>query len=377
MAEKPTLKELKKYSKKLNDQDLLDDPIDLDGEYDDIQQEFIEAMEECEDEGVLAKVKKPIIKFYNGLVDFIENSQSGDDNGEDGDDFDRDELEEELEDMKLKDLKAYVSDNDLDIDTKITTKTKDEAIEEILDAMEAKAEGGDGGTSGDEAEDDNGVADLEETLSEMSVKELRAYAKENGYDVKVTKKTFDDAVEAIVALAEKEGDDNGDADEDGDDFDRDEMEETLEEMDYKALKAFIKENGLQPETKLKKKTFDDDQEDIIEEILDELEERAEEGDDKPAGKAKAPETKKDAPKKGAPQRKKGVAIGDVVAQAYAEIKEKGKAFTPEDVAKKAAAIREDAGEVPSLPSCRSYSKMVAGALQAMEIVTEKKGKLSF
>jgi hypothetical protein len=36
--------------------------------------------------------------------------------------------------------------------------------------------------------------------------------------VKVTKKTFDDAVEAIVALAEKEGDDAGDADEDGDDF---------------------------------------------------------------------------------------------------------------------------------------------------------------
>jgi low affinity Fe/Cu permease len=87
-------------------------------------------------------------------------------------------------------------------------------------------------------------------------------------------------------------------------FDRDDMEEKLEEMSYKELKAFIKENGLQPETKLKKKTFDDDQEDIIEEILDELEERAEEGDDKPAGKAKAPETKKDAPKKGAPQRKK-------------------------------------------------------------------------
>ena len=52
------------------------------------------------------------------------------------------------------------------------------------------------------------------------------------------------------------------------DFDRDDLEEELVDMDYKDLKAFVKDNEIETETPIKKKTFDDDQEDIIEEILD-------------------------------------------------------------------------------------------------------------
>ena len=62
---------------------------------------------------------------------------------------------------------------------------------------------------------------------------------------------------------------------DADEFDADELEEKLEDMDYKETKDFIKENGIEIDTKVKKKTFDDDQDDIVEEIVEAMKKKFE------------------------------------------------------------------------------------------------------
>jgi len=265
-----TLKNLVKFSKKLNDLELTDEAIEVDGDdQEELMEDFIQAIEEIDDEGQVDEIDQKILDFYEKVLAVSEGKSSDKEKDEKSEDFDRDELEEELETMTAKELKAFVKENDLEIKTKISKKTLEDAIEEILDTMEAKGSG----PSEDKNENDDDEKDVE--------------------------------------------------------FDRDELEEILEDLDYKKTKAFIKENDLEIETKLKKKTFEDDQEDIMEEILDAMEEAAKEKNKK--------DTKKD--KKGGKEKDgdlpKGMRKNSLPAKLYEEIRDNGP-ITVMELAKVAA-----------------------------------------
>lgn len=55
---------------------------------------------------------------------------------------------------------------------------------------------------------------------------------------------------------------------DSDEFDTDELEDKLDDLSYKEMKDFIKENELEIKTKVKKKTFEDKQDKIVEEVVE-------------------------------------------------------------------------------------------------------------
>lgn len=91
-----------------------------------------------------------------------------------------------------------------------------------------------------------------------------------------------------VAKSRVSGDDSkkakGDDDPAKDGFDRDELEDELKEMDYRGAKKFVEENELDVEVDRKEW---EDPDDIIEEILDAMEEKAEAGAKKGNSKTKA------------------------------------------------------------------------------------------
>lgn len=134
------LKELLKMAKELNDLELTEDPIDIDEDDGDaLKEEFISAIEEIDDDGKIDDVDEDIISFYENLID----PDAGKDEGDEGNgdtDFDADELREELDDFDVKEMKKYIKDNDLEIDTKVKTSSLEDVIEEVVEAMEELAE---------------------------------------------------------------------------------------------------------------------------------------------------------------------------------------------------------------------------------------------
>lgn len=196
------------------------------GDPEDLLEDFITAIEKIDDDGKISKVKDPILDYYEQFI-----PEDGDDGGkdDDGGDFDADELTEELEDMSLKEVKAFIEENDLDI--KVTKKTLEDKIDDIVEAMEEKAEGGD---DGDDEPEDFDIEKFEEELDEMSLKEVKALVKEHDLDVgRVTKKNLEDKLEDIVeAMEEKmEGDGDSGGEKDLEDMDKDELLEYAEEND--------------------------------------------------------------------------------------------------------------------------------------------------
>ena len=247
--------------------------IKVKGDVEDLQEDFISAIEDIDDNGKIDDVPEAVIDFYEGLIDDEDDDdekadkgkkkkgkgkkskskkdddedEDDDDEDEDDDDDDEDEdadededgdedLEEELEDMTLKELKAYVKDNDIEVDGKITKKTRDAVIKQILAAAEADDDE-------DEDEDDEDEIDL----SELSLKELKAKAKELGYKGKVTKKTRDDVEEALEELME-----GGSDDEDDDDDDDEADEFDLDEADVEEIVEYCADNGIKLTKKQKK-----------------------------------------------------------------------------------------------------------------------------
>ena len=126
-------KELGSFIKKLNKLKLAD-KIGTRGDVGEMQEEFISAIEEIDDAGKADKVDKEIIDYYEGLLEEGEPEKEPEKDGKDGEDeVDLDELKEELEDMSFKELKAYIEEEDLELETKITKKKVDDIIEEILE----------------------------------------------------------------------------------------------------------------------------------------------------------------------------------------------------------------------------------------------------
>jgi len=303
-------KELKKHVKALNR--LLKKKINIKSDVEDLLEDFMSAIEKMDDDGKLGKIPDEILDFYEDQVP--DTKKKADDDDDDADDFDADELTEELEEMSLKEVKAFVKKNDLGI--KVTKKNLDEKIEEIVEAMEEKS------SDGEEEEEDDDEADagefdadeLTEELEEMSLKELKAFIKENDLGIKVTKKNMEDKVEEIVeAMEEKSGaeeDDDDDADDEAEEFDADALTEELEDMSLKEVKAFVKENNLK--IKVTKKNLDDK----IEEIVEAMEEKSgdEDEDEKKGKKGKGKD-------KGGDDYPKGMRRDSIPARIYDAIRE--------------------------------------------------------
>ena len=137
---KKGMKELLKMAKELNDLELTEDPIDVDEDDEDaLKEEFISAIEEIDDDGKVDDVDEDIIDFYEALID---TGGKGKDKKEKEttEEFDADECREEVEDFDVKEMKAYIEENELDIDTKVKKSTLEEVVDEVVEAMEEKAE---------------------------------------------------------------------------------------------------------------------------------------------------------------------------------------------------------------------------------------------
>lgn len=65
--------------------------------------------------------------------------------------------------------------------------------------------------------------------------------------------------------------------------DDDDLEDTLEEMEYKEFKKYVKDNELELKTELKKKTFDDNKDDLVEEVVKLMSKSDDEGGDSDDG----------------------------------------------------------------------------------------------
>ncbi|MGD9156868.1 MAG: hypothetical protein PVG39_00540 [Desulfobacteraceae bacterium] len=271
MAKKVTLEELKKNAKALNKLELTDESVDTDtDDSEELAEDFMNAMEEIDDDGKTDEVDKKIIKFYVRVMDQFDGESKGEAGGDD--------LRDELEDMEIKEVRAYIKENDLEIKTKVTKKNLSKVIDEIM-KLSSKSGNAKGGTKdAKSAAGDFDRDELEETLTDMEYKEVKAYIKDNGLDIDMPKKKAwedesEDIIEEILDAMEEKAK-SGDAGDAGGKFDRDTLEEELGDMEYKEVKAFVKENGLEVDLP-KKKDWEDESEDAIEEILDAMEEKAE------------------------------------------------------------------------------------------------------
>ena len=174
-----------------------------------------------------------------------------------------DEDEVDLESMSLKELKALAKENGIKVNPKIDKDTLIEELSEVLYGDDEDADTDEDDDEADEADEDaDDEADEDDIdLESMSLGELRKLAKQNS--IKYTPKTKKE--ELIEWLEEAL------ADESDEDADEDEDEIDLESMSLKELKAFAKENGIKVTPKMKK----DDIIEAIEELMaDEADEDA-------------------------------------------------------------------------------------------------------
>jgi hypothetical protein len=132
---KENKKELVKFVKKLNKLELVDE-VEVDGDFDEIKEGFISAIEEIDDDGQIDEVDDKIVTYYESFIE----DQPEEEGEEKTEEKESDELKEELDEMNAKELKAFVEENDLDIDCKISKKNLEEAVDEILEAMAEKDE---------------------------------------------------------------------------------------------------------------------------------------------------------------------------------------------------------------------------------------------
>ncbi len=133
---------LVKHAKALNDLDLLDEPVETKGDVETIKGDFMDAVEEIDDNGQLDEIDDDIIDYFESLVKADEDGGEDDDGGKDDDDDkgkgkarrrrrskdkdkgedddpladmpDLEDLEDELNDMDYDGLCDYADDNEIE-----------------------------------------------------------------------------------------------------------------------------------------------------------------------------------------------------------------------------------------------------------------------
>jgi hypothetical protein len=142
-----TLKMLKKFARKLNKTELAEE-IDLDQSADDLQEEFISAIEEIDDEGQTDDVDDDVLDFYEGLIDEGGEDEGGEEEPEEGEEEGEEEGGEEeggeeegddFDDMDRAELKRYNKENELEVRV-LKSMSDDDLREAIREADEEEGE---------------------------------------------------------------------------------------------------------------------------------------------------------------------------------------------------------------------------------------------
>lgn len=317
---KVTKKALIKNIKALNDADLLDDPIEVDddAEVNELAEDFIQAIEEIDDAGDADDIPKPVLKFYEKVLDFTgaDTPAKGDSKGDDskdGDD-DKDELVkliEALNDEDILDEEIDIDDDDdadelkeklIDAINDLDDDDKDDVPDEVMEFYKS-AKGGD--DEDDDAGDDE--PPLEEKLPDMEFKEVKKFVKANGYDMSDCKTDFNKA------------------------------NWNTEKKQKKLIKYIVKQ--------------------------------ADSGSAKSAGK-KADKDKSG--RKPFERKKDGGTVHEIAARAIMEQK---KAFTLDDIANISIAEREKNGDTTG--SCKAYAKIALAVCKICGVVDYDKSKKKY
>lgn len=324
------IKNLKKISKAVNNLNIAEDKIEIIDDIEEMINQYLIAIMRISDKGKEDSLTEEMVELYNQCCEYHDsksNETVTDDPAED--EFDRDKLETELEDMDFEETEIFIQENDLEIDIDENTfdENQDELVILILDKMEEKSKPMEGVAVSMKSkiekelsqmsfkemkayvkidpelneikfskkefeedkksiidkileikikpEEDSDNLELSTSLAEMSYKEIKAFIKEKAIDIEFkikdwkTDKTRSEIIEKVIAAISPT--DNKPEEK----FDREKIEEKLSEMDFDEFEEFVEENNLAHEiSDLEEETFDKDQEDLIEEVLDVLEERA-------------------------------------------------------------------------------------------------------
>lgn len=421
IMEKPELKSVKKATRELNKLGILEEKIDPKQDIDELIKAYMIGIMRLSDLGKEDKINDNMLSVYNHCRDYMESLDNSFDDG--NGEFDREAMEDKLSDMDEDDLQEFIDNNDLEVE--VDEDDLESTVEEILDAMEEKAEN----ASGDDSKPDDSEEDhaLRKVLEVMSAKEVKAFIKENNIDIKIKAKDWKDTEEnkkliaKIIELSEPKKDDNS------------KIREELYKMSAKEVKAFLKEKSIDIKIKAKdwkdvdKKTklvieiaeklegstdtkklpesredreemlqgmnwtetmqfitdydltdnvdcdieeddFEDEQEDLIEEILDELEDRDSEKPKVTSTSASKPKPA-NAPKKAGAKRKTGNTVQEIISRV---IKNSGKALTKKEIIAQATKVREDAGE--STTSIPNFTNIVLLTGQALGVIKHDASK---
>jgi hypothetical protein len=194
-----------------------------------------------------------------GSADVAEDADDDEDEAEDEDDDEELEppVREEIEALGIKDLRAAAASYGID------KKTKADILAAFEDLYEE-----------DEDDEDEDEDEDEVDLEEMSLKELREYAKSEEGGEHTAKEIKGLDKDALIELIN--GDDDEDEDEEEEDEDDEDEEEVLDEealnaMSHKELLALAKELTVKVPAALKKDTKANRKK-LVEKILDSGEE---------------------------------------------------------------------------------------------------------
>lgn len=255
MAKIPDSNELKKYVQMLNDLDIIEEEINPDQDFDDLVHSFNLGIMRVGDMNKDDLLPQEMIYFQNQCIRYENEVEKGSDNiiEEKGDTknmankFDRDSMEDKLEAMDFDDLEEFVSDNEIkidDMDEDDFSDKQDDWIEEILDTLEKREEGG-------SSDSDDG---LKAKIEAMDFKELKSFIKEDSElsealgllkkaDYKDSKK-LKDIISKILEIKEGGSSESKDKTEEG-------IRVKLFKMDKKEVKAFLKDKNIDIEIKSK------------------------------------------------------------------------------------------------------------------------------
>lgn len=252
---KPDMKELIKNVKALNKADLTDE-IDLDDFDDDLNglaDAFCSAIEAIDDAKKGDDIPKKVLTYHGKIFEYVESmAKNGKEDLDTG-------LQETLEEMSFKDVKTWVKKQGLDFKVKKGDweDEPDEVAEKLVELYNAK--------TSETSDDDSNDESLSDKLQEMEYKEFKAFVKKNNLELKthIKKSSFEDDQDELVAevVMLMQGGSEGSEPE----FNEGELQEKLEDMSWKEIKAFCKNNGL--DYKPKKSEWEDDPDNDVEAII--------------------------------------------------------------------------------------------------------------
>jgi len=171
------MKALKAMVTKLNKKKLAD-PVDLDQDYDELKEEFLDTIEEIDDNDKSDKVPADVIKFYNTITDAEDEDEPEEDEPEE------EEEEEEEEEQPKKKTRGKKAKDD-----------EDEEEEEEEEEDEPEEE--------EEEEEEEETADEYEGMTRAEMKAvIKASKKKKIKAIKVFKSMSDDDIREALRKAD-------------------------------------------------------------------------------------------------------------------------------------------------------------------------------